>query len=131
MVECVRSGERTLAFLIRADAAIDRTTFLTPPAAAQQVGFIVRPGGDAVARHYHPGIERRSADYSELLFVREGACELDLYDDDRRLVATRRLGPGDLVLLAAGGHGLRMIEPTVLLEVKPGPYAGVSEKVLF
>jgi hypothetical protein len=131
MIERICCGDCPLAFIIRAEDSFDRTTFLTRPDAGQQVGFIVRTGGDVVARHTHPALERRSLGSSEVLVVRRGLCELDLYDDDRRLVATRRLGAGDVVLLAGGGHGLRMLEPTVLLEIKQGPYHGPDEKILF
>jgi hypothetical protein len=33
--------------------------------------------------------------------------------------------------MVAGGHGYRMLEETVLLEVKQGPYTGVEERELF
>src|SRR5262245_8431025 len=99
MVECIRGGDCPLAFIVRACEAFDQTVFLTSPEAGQQVGFIVRSGGDEVARHSHPALERRSQGSSEVLVVRSGLCDLDLYDDDRRLVATRRLTVGDVVLL--------------------------------
>jgi len=36
----------------------------------------------------------------------------------------RELAEGDAVYLAAGGHGLRTEEDTVLLALKQGPYGG-------
>jgi hypothetical protein len=33
--------------------------------------------------------------------------------------------------MVGGGHGFRMLENTVLLEVKQGPYTGIDEKRLF
>ena len=56
---------------------------------------------------------------------------MDLYDEERRHVATRELRAGDVILIAAGGHGFRMLEDTVLLEVKQGPYVGLDEKERF
>jgi hypothetical protein len=56
---------------------------------------------------------------------------MDIYDDDRRLVATRELRKGDIMLMVGGGHGFRMLEDTVLLEVKQGPYTGLDEKERF
>ena len=47
------------------------------------------------------------------------------------LVATRELLPGDIMLMVGGGHGFRMLEDTVLLEVKQGPYTGLDEKERF
>ena len=46
-------------------------------------------------------------------------------------VATREITAGDVVLLIGGGHGFRMLENTLFLELKQGPYLGVDEKVRF
>ena len=35
------------------------------------------------------------------------------------------------MLMIDGGHGFRMLEDTVFLEVKQGPYTGVDEKERF
>jgi uncharacterized protein YjlB len=68
---------------------------------------------------------------SEVLVVRRGKCEVDFFDDDRQLVATRELEAGDVMLMVGGGHGFRMLEDTVFLELKQGPYLGLDEKELF
>jgi len=52
-------------------------------------------------------------------------------NDDKQLVATRELRTGDLMLMVGGGHGFRMLEDTVFLEVKQGPYIGIDEKERF
>lgn len=120
-----------LACIIRASLQPARTTFLTPPELALQVGFIVYPAGGEVARHDHKPIERRLVGTSELLFVKSGRCEIDIYNDARELVATRELRTGDVMLMIAGGHGFRMLEPTTFIEVKQGPYTGMDEKERF
>ena len=68
---------------------------------------------------------------SEVLIVREGRCKLDVYDVDQALVATRELLPGDIMIMVGGGHGFRIREDTVLMEIKQGPYPGVAEKERF
>jgi hypothetical protein len=57
--------------------------------------------------------------------------EIDVYDQNKVLLATRELQEGDFVLMVSGGHGFRILEATVLLEIKLGPYAGASDKELF
>jgi len=79
----------------------------------------------------HKRLERRLVGTSEVLIVRKGRCLMDVYNDDRALVATRELATGDIMLMVGGGHGFRMLEDTVLLEVKQGPYIGVDEKERF
>jgi hypothetical protein len=36
-----------------------------------------------------------------------------------------------VILLARGGHGFEMLEPTEMIEVKQGPYAGEGDKTRF
>lgn len=130
-VEIISSDGCELCYIIKAVSAPKKTTFLTPPDFKQQVGFVVYPKDGEVARHVHKSLERNLVGTSEVLLVQRGRCLLDVYDDARELVATRELGAGDLMLMVGGGHGLRMLEDTVFLEIKQGPYIGVDEKERF
>jgi hypothetical protein len=65
------------------------------------------------------------------LVVLKGLAIIDVYDDDHELVASREFGQGDVMLMVGGGHGFRIIEDTVFLEVKQGPYTGLEEKERF
>lgn len=120
-----------LSYVIRCMYLPDQTTFLTPPEYKQQVGYIVYHTGGEVARHTHRALPRQLVGTSEVIIVKAGRCLLDVYSDEHELVATRELGPGDLMLMVGGGHGFRMLEDTVLLEVKQGPYTGLDEKERF
>ena len=130
-VEHILSGGKALAYIVRAELTPATTTFLTPNEFTHQVGLIVYPAGGEIKRHVHRPLERHIAGTSEVIIVRKGRCELDIYDDDRVLVATRELRTGDVMLMVGGGHGFRMLEDTILLEVKQGPYTGLNEKELF
>ena len=130
-IERIVSEGQTLAYIIRAAMSPSSTTFVTPDEFKQQVGFVVYPAGGVVARHMHVPLERHLVGTSEVIVVRKGHCELDVYDDSRTLVATRDLRLGDVMIMVGGGHGFRMLEDTVLLEVKQGPYTGLVEKELF
>ena len=63
--------------------------------------------------------------------VKKGHCYIDIYNNAHELVATRELWPGDVMLMVGGGHGFRMVEDTVFLEIKQGPYTGLDEKESF
>jgi len=54
-----------------------------------------------------------------------------VFDEHKSLVAVRDLYQGDVVLMVGGGHGFRIIEDTVLLEIKQGSYLGADDKELF
>lgn len=118
----------TIAMLITRETAFDETTFVSPPEIPLQLGFVVHGAGGEVPAHCHVPIDRRVSITCEFLWVRQGRCEVDLFDDARNFVATRELRTGDAILLVSGGHGFRMLEDTVLAEVKQGPYIGLAEK---
>lgn len=120
-----------LAYIIKAEWQPEKTEFVTPDSFTLQMGMIVYGKGQAVPSHLHLPITREVHGTSEVVTVRKGDCEVDLYDDQRRFVATRHLGQGDTILLLGGGHGFRMNEDTVLFEVKQGPYAGGLDKERF
>ncbi len=131
MFERIPAEGPLLALLVSAGEDPAETTFPTPPELDLQVGFVVYPAGGEIERHDHRPLERRVVGTPEVLVVRSGRCEIDLYDRGRRHVATRELRTGDVILIAGGGHGFRMLEDTVLLEVKQGPYTGLDEKERF
>jgi hypothetical protein len=130
-VEHIMWNDQPLAYIIRGEMQPQETTFLTPPEFKQQVGFIVYPEGGEIQRHVHRPLERQLIGTSEVLIVRQGRCEIDIYNNQRELVATRELWQGDIMLMVDGGHGFRMMEDTVFLEVKQGPYTGIDEKERF
>lgn len=131
VVERINWNGLPLCYLIRNDRFPDKTTFFTPPEFKQQVGYVVYPAGGVIKRHVHRSIPRCLVGTSEVLVVKKGHCLIDIYNDDHELVATRDLFPGDVMLMVGGGHGFRMIEDTVLLEIKQGPYTGEEEKEHF
>jgi hypothetical protein len=131
-IEYIKSGDNLLTtIIIRRDYHPTETTFITNPDLAQQVGFVVYPAGGVIKRHIHKNVDRKNISSSEALIVREGRLEIDIFDQNKVLLATRQLQAGDFVLMVSGGHGFRILEATVLLEVKLGPYAGASDKELF
>jgi hypothetical protein len=129
--EVIEANGEKIAYVIRAAARPERTTFVTADEATMQAGFVVYPASGEVARHVHLPIQRSLVGTAEAIYIREGRCLVDLYDSQRRHVTTVTLDRGDIVVLLAGGHGFRMLEDTVLFEIKQGPYTGLDEKERF
>jgi hypothetical protein len=127
---CAADGQ-VLTYLIRASALPEQTRFMTPSDCNLQVGQVVYPAGGEIARHVHLPVERHIVGTTEVLLVQQGRCEVDVFSADRDLVATRALGVGDIVIAVGGGHGFRVLEDLVLLEIKQGPYPGGAEKERF
>jgi hypothetical protein len=124
-------GTTPLALVVRNTWRPAETTFLTPDAAPFQIGAVVYPPGGVVPRHLHLPLERRLTTTTEVIFIREGRCVAEVYGSDRKLVSEHPLAAGDMILFLDGGHAFRMIEHTVLIEVKQGPYTGLKEKERF
>lgn len=127
----VRSGDSLVAIVVRSTFRPDRTTFVTAGSEEFQLGFGVYDAGQTVVPHIHPEQQRSLSRSSELLIVREGVCIVEIYDDDRLLLATETLTEGDIVLSLKGGHSVRAEHDTVLLEVKQGPYEPGADKETF
>ena len=130
-VESVTSNGTLLALIVRDGFEPETTTFLTQDHLSFQLGFIRYPSGGEVQRHHHLPISRDVPGTSEAVLVKRGICEVDVYDHGLELIATRRLNQGDLVLLFEGGHGFRVVEDALLMEIKQGPYPGPTEKERF
>ena len=132
MIETIADASGVvLAYLVRGGAPPSETTFLTPHDCTLQVGHVVYPAGGEIPRHVHLPIERHLVGSTEVLLLQQGRCEVDVYTDDRRMVVTRELHVGDILIAVSGGHGFRVLEDTVLLEIKQGPYPGGTEKARF
>lgn len=130
-IEEFKNRGKVIAYVIRQDAQPASTTFFTEDDANFQSGFVVYPKGGEVVPHIHLPIRRELVGTAEYLMVRSGECIVTIFDEDRSLVAEISLKTGDAILSVRGGHGFRMIEDTVLLEIKQGPYSGGEEKERF
>jgi mannose-6-phosphate isomerase-like protein (cupin superfamily) len=124
MIETIAHEGVVLAYIAHGGVLPAETTFMTPPECNMQVGQVVYPAGGEIPRHAHLPVERHLVGSTEVLVVQQGRCVVDVYSEDRRLVATRELGLGDILISVGGGHGFRVLEDLVLLEVKQGPYPG-------
>lgn len=130
-IEIITDGDIPLAYIVQAAWMPESTAFLTPNHFGQQMGMIVYGAGTQIQPHLHLPVVREVHGTTECIVVRKGACELDIYDQNRQLIESRSLKTGDIVLLLGGGHGFRMSEDTVLFEVKQGPYLGMADKQRF
>ena len=130
-VELITANGQSLCYLIRAKTRPRQATFITLPEAKQQVGFIVYTKDSAIPRHIHKPLERHIIGMAEVLVVRSGHCQIEVYDEQMSLFTVRTLYKNDIVLMVGGGHGFQIKEDTDLLEIKQGPYLGADDKELF
>jgi hypothetical protein len=130
VIEHILHGTTELAIIIRSSYVREGITFLTPNDYSQQLGYMNRRAGYRIPAHIHNSVPRAVTFTREVLLIKSGKVRVDFYGDNREYVESRILNPGDVILLAAGGHGFEMLEDTEMIEVKQGPYAGDEDKTL-
>jgi mannose-6-phosphate isomerase-like protein (cupin superfamily) len=130
LIENILQGTTELAVIIRASYVREGITFLTPNEYSQQLGYMNRRAGHRIPAHIHNAVPRSVTYTREVLFVKSGRLRVDLYGDDGQYAESCILNAGDVILLAAGGHGFEMLEDTEMIEVKQGPYTGDQDKTL-
>jgi len=131
MITRITHQDKELALIIRHTFHKDGIEFLTPGTYSQQVGYMNRPAGYVIPPHVHNPVPRAVEFTKEVLFIKSGKLRVDFYADDQTYLESTVLNAGDVILLALGGHGFEMLEPTEIIEVKQGPYAGDADKTRF
>lgn len=131
MFERILHGNQLLAVIIKSNYHRDGLEFFTPGDFSQQLGYMNRDAGYVIPPHVHNRVSREVVLTQEVLFIKSGKLRVDFYDDERHYLESRVLETGDVILLAAGGHGFEMLERTEIIEVKQGPYCGEQDKVRF
>ena len=131
MTDKILASGRLIALVLRSSYEKQGIEFFTPNDFSQQLGYMNRPEGYVIPPHVHNPVPREVQYTKEVLFIKSGRVRVDFYDDDQTYLESRVLEAGDVILLAYGGHGFEMLEPTEMIEVKQGPYAGDQDKTRF
>jgi hypothetical protein len=133
MVETVYDGDTVIAIIIYRDHYVAENTieFISPNDFALQLGYMNRPTGYKVIPHIHNPVHRHTIGTQEALLVKQGVIEIDFYSFEREYIESKVLSAGDMVLLAGAGHGITVLEPALIVEVKNGPYIQDADKGRF
>lgn len=131
MIEQIKTDDKLIAIIVRAGFHREGIEFFTPDEYSQQLAYMNRPAGYKIAPHVHSNIQREVFYTQEVLFIKKGRMKIDFYNEDRDYIESSILETGDVILLAAGGHGLEMLEGTEIIEVKQGPHVGDKDKIRF
>ncbi|PIS12090.1 MAG: hypothetical protein COT73_00380 [Bdellovibrio sp. CG10_big_fil_rev_8_21_14_0_10_47_8] len=131
MIERIQHLDKELALIVRHSFRKEGIEFFTPNTYSQQIGYMNRPTGYVIAPHVHNAVPREVQFTKEVLLIKSGRLRVDFYSDSQEYLESTILFAGDIILLAFGGHGFVMLEPTEIIEVKQGPYAGDQDKTRF
>lgn len=131
MIEQIKLNDVILGIIIRANFKKEGIAFFTPDSFSQQLGYMNRPEGYEIPPHVHNAVERNVELTQEVLLIKSGKVRVDFYDEEKQYLESRVVEQGDVILLAHGGHGFKMLEPSEMIEVKQGPFCGEMDKVRF
>jgi hypothetical protein len=131
MIEKIVHNGKLLSIIIKNSYRKDGIDFFTPDDFSQQLGYMNRPKDYEIAPHIHNLVPRNIVLTQEVLLIKSGKVRVDYYDDDKVYLESRVVEKGDVVLLADGGHGFKMLEQTEIIEIKQGPYCGEKDKIRF
>jgi hypothetical protein len=122
MVKKIVHNDVLLAIIIPHDFQKEGVEFFTPREFSQQLGYMKHPRGYAIPPHIHRLAVRHIQYTQEALLVKSGRVKVVFYSDEKKYVGNEELVAGDVILLAAGGHGFVFLEESELIEIKQGPY---------
>ena len=131
MLEKIFNNNIVLSIILSHRYCAEGITFFTNDNDSQQLGFMNRPKDYVIPPHRHNLVQREVHYTQEVLFIKSGKVRVDFFTNEQEYVTSRILHPGDVILLADGGHGFKMLEPSEIIEVKQGPYCGELDKVRF
>lgn len=131
MIENIHHDGELLAIIIYSTFNQPGIHFITPDSFSQQLAYMRHSAGKVIAPHTHNPVLRQVHFTQEVLVIRSGRLRVDFYDGQRNYLESRELGAGDVILLAAGGHGFEVLADLEMFEVKQGPYAGEQDKTRF
>lgn len=125
-IEVVEHNGTRYAEVIRADVAVETTTFFSPAESSFQFGLLAHEAGFLEEPHYHREFSRTVSDLQQMFVVQKGVVGVRLYSDDGMLLREIVLRPGDAIVLIHGVHAIRVIEDMQCISVKQGPFLGVE-----
>ena len=131
MVEEVTVEGQIYAIIIRSDFHEPGVHFMTKEDYSQQMAYMHHEKGKIIEAHVHNHEARNVIQTQEVLVIRRGKLRVDFYKSNREYYGSKELYEGDIILLAAGGHGFEVLEEVEMVEVKQGPYLGDRDKVRF
>jgi hypothetical protein len=132
MVEYIHTDSKVLlGIIVKASYKIEGINFFTDDKSSQQLGYMNRAKDYVIPPHRHNLVPREVSLTQEVLVIRSGKVRVDFYSDKQEYIESRVVEKGDVILLANGGHGFKMLEASEIIEVKQGPYCGEVDKVRF
>lgn len=117
-------NNETICIVANLEDAKEGLDFLSEDNDFIQVGSWNYKKGQVLPLHYHNEFERKALRTSECVFVFKGKIECNLHTEDGEFIETIIVSAGEFIINLSQAHEFKILEDTVVLEVKNGPYFG-------
>jgi len=131
MVERIEFDGKLFAIIIYNNFKSEGINFFTEPDSLLQMGVMSHISGHEIKPHIHKPFKRITEGTQEVIYIKKGKVLIEFYDYKKRYFSNHELNEGDWIILIDGGHGFKMIEDSIMIEVKNGPYAADEDKIRF
>jgi hypothetical protein len=129
LLEKIEKNELLLGLVLRSNFLMNEgIQFFTKETSEFQMGYMHRPASYEVKPHLHLQQSRHITKTSEVLIVKTGSIRVSFFDLNGELVLAKELFSGDVCMFLNGGHGVKFIEESEVIEIKQGPHIAERDK---
>ena len=132
MIEKVLYKKKLFALIVRGKYRKKKgINFFTPKKSTQQFGYMKHKKGHIIVPHQHNKRLTRILKTIEVLLLLRGILRVDFYDNRKKYLFSKIVKEKDIIMLADGGHGFKVLKNVEMIEVKQGPYTLAEDKTKF
>ncbi len=132
MIEKIFHKKQLYALIVRGTYIKKKgVNFFTDENATQQFGFMSHKKNHSILPHRHNKRKSKILLTTEVIIILDGILRVDFYNDNEKYLFSKKLYAKDIVMLAKGGHGFKVLKNVKMIEVKQGPYSLSKDKIKF
>ena len=132
MIEKIFHKKKLFALIVRSKFRKKKgINFFTENNATQQFGYMKHKKDYVIKPHKHNQRLTKILTTTEVIILFKGILRVDFYDNKEKYLFSKKIFRNDIVMLANGGHGFKVLEDVEMLEIKQGPYRLSKDKVKF
>lgn len=130
-MEIFDKENKLLAIVVKKNTSKKDKDFHTDHSSEFQLASFNLKKDEIIQRHYHEKQERRIFSTNEVIVLQSGKMMLTIYDLNLEKIEDILIESGDMVALFDGGHEIKILEDSIFIEVKQGPYFEQKDKKRF
>lgn len=130
-MEIFDKENKLLAIVVKKNTSKKDKDFHTDHSSEFQLASFNLKKDEIIQRHYHEKQERKIFSTNEVIVLQSGKMMLTIYDLNLEKIEDILIESGDMVALFDGGHEIKILEDSIFIEVKQGPYFEQKDKKRF